>query len=302
MSIDLHYMRHFVAVAEELHFGRAATRLGMAQPPLSQSIKRLEGMLGFALFERTRRKVELTPGGRVFLVEAHRTLQQADEAVRLARRAASEDLAELSVTFVSAALYRVLPAVLRKHRMRFPNVEIRLDEQPTDAQIRALQNGDADLGFITPPVTSAGLEVALISRDRLIVAVPTPGRFDGRDRVALAELAGEPFVFFPYAQGPVLHGRVMAACRKTGFLPKLAQEARQMHTILSLVAAGLGVSLVPDGARTMHVEGVRFLALTGAPADLTWDLATAWKPRGARHALLSFIQTIRSAGYRPLRV
>jgi DNA-binding transcriptional LysR family regulator len=301
MSVDLHYMRHFVAVAEELHFGRAAARLGMSQPPLSQSIRRLEATLGFPLFERTRRKVEPTPAGRVFLLEARRTLQQADEAVRLARRAASEDLAELSITFVSAALYRVLPAVLRKHRTRFPNVEIRLDEQPTDAQVRALQEGAVDLGFITPPVTAAGLEIAMISRDRLIVAVPTPGRFDDRDRIALPDLAGEPFVFFPYAQGPALHARVMTACRKVGFLPKLAQEARQMHTILSLVAAGMGVSLVPDGARTMRIEGVRFLSLTGAPAELTWDLAIAWKPRGARHALLSFVQTIRSAGFRRYR-
>lgn len=294
MNIDLHYMRHFVAVAESLHFGRAAARLGMAQPPLSQSIKRLEAKLGFPLFERTGRRVTLAPAGRIFLDEARRTLQQADEAVRLARRAASEDLAELSVSFVSAALYRVLPAVLKRHRKRFPNVAIRLDERSTDDQIRGLQDGSIDLGFLTPPLVTAGLEVASVSRDRFIAAVPTPGRFDERARLSIAELAQHDFVLFPHAQGPSLHGRIIAACRAAGFLPKISQEARQMHAILSLVSAGMGVSLVPDGARTMRVDGVRFLGLIDAPEDLTWDLAMAWKPRGARRALHSFIQTARS--------
>lgn len=294
MDVDLHYMRHFVTVAEELHFGRAAARLGMAQPPLSQSIRRLEGAIGFPLFERTRRKVELTHAGRVFLEEARCTLRQADEAVRLARRAASDELAELTLTFVSAALYRVLPEVLRQHRERFPTVAIRLDERATEAQIAGLQDGSVDLGFVTPPVMAGDLEIEVVSRDRFIVAVPTPGPFDGCEDVELGELGDQDFVFFPYAQGPALHGRVMAACRKAGFLPRITQEARQMHTILSLVAARMGVSLVPEGARTMQVEGVRFLTLTGAPGDLTWDLAMAWKPRGARRALVSLIHTVRS--------
>jgi DNA-binding transcriptional LysR family regulator len=298
MTVDLHHMRHFVAVAEELHFGRAADRLGIAQPPLSQSIKRLEGMLGFLLFERTQRKVELTPAGRVFLDEARRTLIQADEAVRIARRAASEELAELTVTFGSVALYRVLPAALRAHRKRFPKVEIRLDERATDAQVIALQNGTVDLGLITPPVKdTSGLEIEVISRDRFVAAVPSDSSLAGREHIALGTFAGEDFVFFPYAQGPSLHGRVMAACRQAGFVPRVTREARQMHTILSLVASGMGVSLVPDGAQTMKVEGVIFVPLSGMPGDVTWDLAMAWKPKGARRALTSFIETVRRAAF-----
>jgi DNA-binding transcriptional LysR family regulator len=289
-------MRHFVAVAEELHFGRAADRLRMAQPPLSQSIKRLEGMLGFPLFERTQRKVELTPAGRVFLDEARRTLVQADEAVRVARRAASEDLAELTITFASVALYRVLPAALRAHRKRFPKVEIRLDERATDAQVIGLHNGMVDLGFMTPPVKDvSGLEIEVISRDRFAAAVPSDSLFARRERIALDTLAGEDFVFFPYVQGPSLHGRLMAACRQAGFVPRITQEARQMHTILSLVASGMGVSLVPEGAQTIRVEGVSFVPLSGMPEDVTWDLAMVWKPKGARRALTSFVQTVRVA-------
>uniref|UniRef100_Q07ML9 Transcriptional regulator, LysR family n=1 Tax=Rhodopseudomonas palustris (strain BisA53) TaxID=316055 RepID=Q07ML9_RHOP5 len=295
MTVDLHHMRHFVAVAEELHFGRAAARLNMAQPPLSQSIKRLETSLGFPLFTRTQRRVELTPAGHVFLVEARRTLQQADETVRLAKRAASENLAELSVTFTSAALYRVLPAALRAHRDRFPSVEIRLDERPTDAQMAGLQDGSIDVGFVTPPLKAvAGLQLEVVSRDRFELAVPLSSRFAQRDAVALSELASEAFVLFPYVQGPTLHGRLMSACRQAGFVPRVRQEARQMHTIFSLVAAEIGVSLVPEGARSMRVDGVAMVALTDFPLDLTWDLSIAWKPKGAGRPLRAFIEIVRS--------
>lgn len=294
MNVDLLHMRHFVAVAEELHFGRAAARLGMAQPPLSQSIKRLEEALGFRLFERTRRKVELTPAGRVFLQEARRTLQQADETVRLARRAASEDLAELSISFTSAALYRVLPAALRAHRERFPGREIRLDERATDAQIVGLQDGSVDLGFVTPPLKAGtGLDVETVSRERFHVAVSAKSSFAGRDSIALQELSSEAFVLFPYTQGPELHGKLVAACRQAGFLPRVGQEARQMHTILSLVAAEMGVALVPEGASSMRVEGVVIVSLLDVPDDLTWDLAMVWRPRGARRPLLSFLESVR---------
>lgn len=295
MNVDLRAMRQFVAVAEELHFGRAADRLGMAQPPLSQAIRRLEGALGFPLFHRTRRRVELTPPGLVLLEEARRTLVQADEAVRLARRAAADDLAELTVTFASIALYRVLPAALRAHRKRFPMVEIRLDERATDSQVLALQNGTVDIGFMTPPVKdTSGLQMEVISRDRLLAAVPSDTALAGRGEIALPELADENFVLFPYMQGPSLHGRIMAACRQAGFLPRVTQEARLMHTILSLVAAGMGVSFVPEGARTMTLDGVTFVPVTGLADDVTWDLAMAWKPRGARRALTAFIETVRT--------
>jgi len=160
----------------------------------------------------------------------------------------------------------------------------------------ARRAASVDLGFITPPVKdTSGLEIEVISQDRFVAAVPCDSSLAGRERIALSTLAGEDFVFFPYAQGPSLHGRVMAACRQAGFVPRVTQEARQMHTILSLVASGMGVSLVPEGAQTMKVEGVCFVPLSGMPEDVTWDLAMAWKPKGARRALTSFIQTVRVA-------
>ena len=300
MEIELRHMRHFVTVAEELHFGRAAARLGMAQPPLSQSIQRLETALGFKLFARTQRRVELTPAGRVFLDESRRTLSQADATVTLSRQAASDDTAELHVTFVSAALYRVLPVALRQFRSAHPLVRIRLDELATDPQIESLKDGTADLGFVTPPFRSTGgLEVVSIHRDPIVVAVPASSILARRDHLELSDLAEENFVLFPYKQGPTLHSRIMAACRRAGFLPHISQEARLMHTILSLVGAEMGVSLVPDGARTLGVDGVRFVPLSPVSEDLSWELSMAWRARGMRRPLRDLIDLVLASGKRP---
>lgn len=294
MTAELRQLRYFATVAEELHFGRAALQLGMAQPPLSQAIRRLERGLGFALFVRTQRKVELTPAGRVFLEETRRTLAQADEAVRLARRAASEETAELAIAFVSAALYRLLPAALREYRKACPSVRVKLDERPTEQQIADLKSGAIDLGFLHPPVASAAdLTIETIHRDTLILAMPEDSPLARKPEVLLAELADEPFVLFPHVQGPVLHGRIMQACRQAGFLPRVEQEARQMHTILSLVAAGIGISLVPDGARTMRIDGVRFRQLDGVSNELAWELAIGWRGKGARRPLREFIAKVK---------
>jgi DNA-binding transcriptional LysR family regulator len=293
MDIELHHMRHFVAVAEERHFGRAAARLGMAQPPLSQSIRRLERGLGFDLFTRNRRQVELTPAGRVFLDEAKKALVQANDAIHLAQLAASDDTAELRIGFVSAALYRVLPSALRRFGATYPRVRIRLDEQPTDPQIERLKEGSLDLGFVTPPFRDAGgLQIMSVQHDPIIAALPASHPLAARDALELQELAQEGFILFPYRQGPHLHTRMIAACRRAGFLPRVAQEAARMHTILSLVKAGLGVALVPDGARTLGMEGIGFVSLRGLPNDLSWDLCIAWRVRGVRPALRNLINVI----------
>jgi DNA-binding transcriptional LysR family regulator len=288
-------MRHFVAVAEELHFTRAAARLGLAQPPLSQSIKRLELSLGVGLFVRTQRKVELTPAGRVFLEEARRTVAQADAAVHLARRAAVEDLTEINIMFVSSALYQILPAALRRYRAQFPEVPIHLEERATDLQLDGLRDGSVDLGFLHPPLKDAsGLEVRTIYRDRLVAAIPGSNPLAKKKAIVLADLADEGFVLFPFEQGPNLHASITTACRRAGFVPRLSQEARQMHTILSLVGAGMGVSLVPERARMLYIDGVTFVPVTDLPAGLTWDLALAWRPRSSRRPVQAFINTVLS--------
>lgn len=296
MLVDLRQMRQFVAVAEELHFGRAAARLHIAQPPLSQSIKRLEEQLQCQLLARTNRKVELTPAGHVFLEEARRTLGQAEEAVRLARRAASDELAELRLTFVSAALFELLPAALRAYRERRPHVQIHLDERPTEAQLADLASGRVDLGILHPPVKALeGVEVRTVAVDPLVVALPRGSALARAKQLSLSQLAGKPLVLFPHIQGPALHRRIVQACRRAGFVPDIAQEARQMHTILSLVAGGLGLSLVPRSAQSMGVAGVVYRPLSDAPEDLVWELAIAWRPKLARRALREFVDVLGSS-------
>ncbi|BBK32140.1 LysR family transcriptional regulator [Stella humosa] len=293
MTIELRHFRQFAVLGEELHFGRAAARLGMAQPPLSQSIRRIEDHLGFPLLVRSRRHVELTPAGRVFLGEARRTLAQADDAILLGRRAAAEEMAGLNIGFVVSALFGLLPAAIRAFRLRFPQVGVRLDQRSTNEQTAGLVQGDVDAGFLHPPIhDAAGITVRTIRQDPMVAAVPETHALALRTELRLADLAGEPMILFPHVQGPNLHGRLTHACRMAGFVPRIVQEARQMQVILTLVAAGMGVSMVPSGTRAMNIDGVRLLPIADMPRDLTWDMAIAWRPKGAGRPLRSFIETV----------
>ncbi|BBK32141.1 LysR family transcriptional regulator [Stella humosa] len=295
MAIELNHLRQFVVLAEELHFGRAAARLGVAQPPLSQAIRRLEERLGFSLFDRSGRQVELSPAGRVFLVETQRSIAQADDAVMLARRAAAEEEVELTIGFVVSALFGLLPATLRAFRAEWPDLSIRLDQRPSIEQATGLAQGTIDIGFLHPPLANAeGVALELIRRDRLVAAVPEDSPFARSEDLHLSDLAGQPFILFPCAQGPHLHARIIQACRAAGFVPRVTQEARQMHAILMLVASGMGVSLLPSLAIAMAVPGVRLVPITDLASDLTWDMAIAWRPKGARRSLLRFIEVARA--------
>jgi DNA-binding transcriptional LysR family regulator len=290
MEIELHHLRQFAAVADELHFGRAAARLCMAQPPLSQSIRRLEAGLGVRLLERTHRRVELTSAGRVFHEEARRTLAQADAAVTLARRAAAKEQMELRITFTTAALFRVLPAALRTFRARFPEVRLQLEERATDAQLGPLREGSVDVGLLHPPLKDTnGLQTRVIERDRLLAAVSAASVLAQATSLTLTNLAEQDFVLFPREQGPHLHDRITSACRRAGFTPRITLEPQRAHTILSLVGAGMGISLVGEGARSLRLDGVAFVPLSGLPDDFTWDLAVAWRARNGDPMLRAFL-------------
>ncbi|HET6449919.1 MAG TPA: LysR substrate-binding domain-containing protein [Spirochaetia bacterium] len=296
--MELRHLRYFVAVAEELHFSRAAERLHVAQPPLSQQIRRLEEELGVRLLERTRRRVQLTDAGRTVLEEARRTLSQAERVVQAARGAAEGSAGILRVGFSSSAPYTMLPAILRAFRARYPGVVLALFERSTEEQVGMLSAGALDAGFLRRPIADApeSLAVTTILREPLILAVPRDHPLRRRASITVRSLAGEPFVFFPRQAAPGLYDEIMALCRRNGFTPRVAQEAVQMQTIVSLVSAGLGVAIVPASMRHLHREHVSYRPL-GASRIMT-ELGVAWDRNNPSRALQVFLQSVEKSGQR----
>ena len=237
--MELNHLRHFVTVAEELHFGRAAARLGMAQPPLSQSIRRLEFSLEMQLFERSSRKVSLTPAGRVLLEEARRIIDQVDLAIRLAQRAAKGELDRLRVGFTPIALFGILPRVVQAFRKRWPGVEVMLEEHGTPEQIARLQNGNLDIGFLNHHGESIErLAMRTIARAPQIAAVPSAWPIARKKKIRLADLGTYPFISIEPSRSPSIYASVNAACRAAGFVPNIVQHATWTSTTLSLVVIG----------------------------------------------------------------
>ncbi len=280
--MELRHLRYFVAVAEELHFRRAAERLHVSQPPLSQQIRALERELGVELFSRNRRRVELTAPGRALLGRAREILAAVDDAVETTRRVARGEAGELAVGFVGSAMYGALPDVLREFRGMRPGVALRLRELPTGAALDALAEGRIDVGVVRPAQVDAGIALDVVAREAVVVALPEAHRLAGRRRLALRDLAGEDFVLLARREAPGLR----AAIDALGAEPHEVQEVAEVRTVLGLVAAGVGVSLVPEAVAGAERAGVRFLPLAGrAP---TVDLALAWREDDGSPALAAF--------------
>jgi len=272
---DLRQLRHFVAVAERLHFGRAAAALHISQPPLSRSIRNLEARVGATLLARTRRRVELTPEGARFLEDAKRVLQQLDQAVLEVGRMAAGDSGRLRLGFVSLADYGVLPGLLKAYKAARPRVALALREMLSPEQASALSAGELDFGLLLPPVTGE-LEHLVVQRERFLVALPSRHRLARTSgRLAVRELADESFVMAPRDIAPRLHDVVAGLAARAGFVPRLAQEAIQMQTVVSLVSSGLGVALVPASLANLGRRGVIYREISDPHPRL--DLWLAWR-------------------------
>ena len=284
---DLRRLRYFVAVAEELHFGRAARRLNVSQPPLSVQIRTLEREIGAPLLVRTQRRVELTEAGRVLLEEARRLLGQADAAVVHARRAAEGAVGRLTIGFVSTVDYSILPPLVRRFRQKHPGIALTLLELTGDRQQALLQSGELDLGLSILPSPAPALASRPVFREPLIAAVPANHPLAVRRRTTLRSLAAEPFIQFPRELAPGLYDLAIAACQKAGFTPHLAQEAIQMQTILGLVAAGLGVALVPQCMSKLQRPDVRYLALDARGFEV--ETVALWHSENRAPALAALV-------------
>jgi DNA-binding transcriptional LysR family regulator len=289
--MELRVLRYFVALAEELHFGRAATRLGMTQPPLSQAIAGLEGELGVRLLERTRRRVALTHAGATFLEEARATLARAGQAVELARRAQRGEVGRLAVGYLAATAYTLLPLVLRDFMRGFPGVRLELRELTLPQQVGALLKGDIEVGLLRPPVAEAELAAETILAEPFVLALPARHPLTALRRVPARRLAGEPFIMFPRQPGLVFHDLVMGFCLRNGFTPRVAQEANQTHTVVGLVSAGIGVALVPGSAQRIGLAGIAYRPLRErTPESRT---AVAWRRDNASPVLAAFRDVAR---------
>lgn len=294
--MELRTLRYFVTVAEELHFGRAARRLAITQPPLSLAIRGLEDELGVTLFARTRRRVALTHAGTTFLEQARAILARAAEAVQLVQAADRGEIGRLTIGYMSASVFTLLPAVLREFAARHPGVRLDLRELTLPQQIAALRAGDIHAGFVRPPVTDAELASAPLLEEPLRVALPAGHPLAGAGRIRAARLAGEPFVMFQRSPGLVLHDLVLAFCLRQGFAPRVAQEASQTHAVVGLVSAGIGVALVPASAQALRLRGVEFRPLAEKSPPVGTCLA--WRRDDTSPVLRAFADTARRVARR----
>ena len=260
--MELRQLRYFVAVAEELHFRRAAARLHISQPPLSQQIRALEEELGCRLLARTRRRVELTPAGQAFLRDARQLLGELDGAVATARRIDAGQTGHLRINFVGSALLSVVPGIVQRFRAAAPDVEIELHERPTAEQLRLVAAGVVDVGLIRPPIEELPeLDGRVVLRERTVAALTAGHPLAELRRIPLRRLAAEPLVLFPRDQAPGFHDLLISSMDH----PRVVQYAPEMLTIIGLVAAGIGVSLVPASVTRLALEGVTYRPVVGAP-------------------------------------
>lgn len=274
--MELRHLRYFIAVAEELHFTRAAERLHIGQPPLSHAIQVLEADVGAQLFERSKRWVRLTEAGKLFLFDARRILALSDQASETARRAQRGEAGELRIGFTfSTPLTPLFATVINRYRQQFPAVSLTLHEMATLPQLDALGQRELDLGFIRPTegFAPAGIGTTVLRQDPLIAVLPTGLPLSRKKAIAISELADQSFVMYPQNAGTGIYPLIFRLCRAAGFVPRIGQVAGEASTIIGLVAAGCGVSVLPSSFDRIRMDGVCYRPITDADATTTLLLA-----------------------------
>lgn len=297
-EIELRHLRYFVAVAEELHFGRAALRLHLAQPPLSQQIRKLEEILGYALFTRTSRAVRLTSAGEVFLERARRTLRNVEEDLEEARSIGRGEVGFLRVGFIGSAMLTPLPAMLGKYRRRYPKVHLQLHESYTSRVLSLIADETIDAGFLRDGGPTPDFEIEPLFSEPFIAVVPRGHRLAGSKAITADKLRDEPFVFFPPSAGAHAYENGIAPCVERGFRPRVVQEAPQWLTLLRLVGAGLGVTIGPACVRQIASDDVVCLNLSGTQARS--DIELAYRS-GEDRAIVRTFASIARAHFQAIR-
>ncbi|MDP9601351.1 UNVERIFIED_ORG: DNA-binding transcriptional LysR family regulator [Variovorax paradoxus] len=308
--IDLRAWRQFVAVAEELHFGRAAQRLHMTQPPVTQAIAQLEKTLGVVLFDRTRRRVALTPAGEALLPDVRELLARAQALPARARAAAAGQVGRVRIGFVSTVGFEQLPAWVREFRVLCPEVALELVEATGDVQLEAFARGEIDAGLMlhSPGAAPPGLARLAVSEEPLVLALPERHVLARTDRLLLADVLAEPLVIFPRRIVPSLHDAIFDLYHAAGRTPQLGQEAIQMQTIVNLVSGGIGVAWVPESVTQFRRAGVVYRRASefapaarrrNTPVLPACETSLVWPEGAVSPALARFIAFVRERGANP---
>ncbi|SCB28522.1 DNA-binding transcriptional regulator, LysR family [Rhizobium hainanense] len=301
--LSLRQFQQFLAVAETMNFHRAAERLNMAQPPLTTAIRQIEEEIGVRLFERTNRITGLTPAGEIFREEARRTIAQAERAVALAKRAGEGIIGTLRIGFVASSIHHLVPQIVAEFRKAYPLVALELEEATSARQLTAITADRMDIGLVAlpiPPDKKTRVSTSVLLQSRLVAAIPASHPLASAPLLPLAALIEESWVLFPEGEGPGLHSAIMRACAEAGFSPRVGQRAVQMETIVGLVSAGLGVSLVPEAFLSSKREGVIFRHLDGVGTPIPYQLGFAWRseqPSPVLSSFLRFLEQLRQGGF-----
>ncbi|TVP42522.1 MAG: LysR family transcriptional regulator [Gemmatimonadales bacterium] len=288
----LRQLRYFLAVAEELHFSQAAARIGVSQPSLSAQIQRLESTLGCRLLHRDRRTVGLTDEGSVFVARARSILREVDHAVREVRDRRDGIEGELRIAFTGSAGFRILPDLVGSFRSERPRVNVSLQELPTARQLDALESGHVDACLLRDPPEDPNLDQLPLLSESLVVALPRSHRLASLKRVPLVELASEPFIFQPRIDGLRFHDTILSVCQEAGFFPQIVQEAENIQTHVSLVAAGIGISILPGIARGLRHPGIVYRPIGPRSVPIT-HLVLAWRRSDDRPLTRAFVAVAR---------
>lgn len=287
--MEFRQLRYLVVLGEKLHFQRAADALHISQPTLSQQVAELEQELGVALFSRNRHQTRLTPAGMAFLEDAKRILQLADRMVVAAKQNQSGEIGHLIIGCVGSASAALLPTLLSSYQDNFPFVSIELRELPTSLQVHALVEGSLDIAFVRPPITRYDdIRLVTVLQEPLLAIVATGHPLAGKPQITVSDLSDEPFVLFRRQEGPGLYDQIISLCSGLGFTPSISYQATNIHTIMSLVAAGLGVSLIPRSFRDFARQGVTQRDLSHC--DVRVEIGMAWHAQNDNPCLPPFIE------------
>lgn len=289
--MEVRHLRYFIAVAEELHFTRAADRLHMAQPPLSQQIHQLESELGVQLFHRTKRQVALTAAGKIFLKQVYKILIDIEKTCESARRAQRGEIGNIIVGFTGTATYDILPNLLQPYRSTFPFVDISVLQLSTTDQIQSLLNEEINIGILCAPIQNSQLNFEVIHQESFIIAMPRNHPLATKsDPIEIEEFSKELYIMIPRKSGQTYYDSIINICHTAGFSPNITQEVHELHTSISLVAAGMGVAIVPSSIQNLRVKGIIYRQLASVSALKT---ALAWRNDETSPLVHAFIRLAR---------